>query len=51
MVTGAVLKRVDGDQFQVGLKSHYNPEVAREQVNGWVMMVMEDEHEWLSSKS
>ena len=51
MVTGAVAIRVDDDQFQVGLKSHYKPEMAREQVNGWVMMVVEDEHEWLSSKS
>jgi hypothetical protein len=51
MVTGAVAIRVDEDQFRVGLKSHYRPEMAREQVNGWVMMVVEDEHEWLSSKS
>ena len=51
MVTGAVAIRVADDQFQVGLKSHYKPEAAREQVDGWVKMVVEVEHEWLSNKS
>ena len=51
MVTGAVAIRVDEDQFQVGLKSHRKPDAAREQINGWVMSVIEEEHEWLSNKS
>lgn len=51
MVTGAVAVRVDADQFKIGLKSHYEPEEAREQINEWVMSVLEEEHEWLISKS
>jgi hypothetical protein len=51
MVTGAVAIRVEDDQFQVGLKSHNKPEEAREEINDWVMSVIEEEHEWLSNKN
>ena len=51
MITGAVAHRVDRDQFRVGLKSHYEPDEARDQIRGWLEDVVGTEHSWCHSKS
>ena len=51
MITGAVARRVDDDQFKVGLKSHSEPERAREQIHDWLMDVVGQEHGWYHKQS